>query len=229
MDAFRREYSTQGAKLIGDIKTNIMNSNDAYFSQSQNAYEWASVVQPLLKATTNIGKSEGITKALNKILDDGTAKLSAVQEKLKESSESIKPLKTRITELNSKFTTALDEKKNFFDNKLKEMRAADKKGPKGPFEKELVPHLMAKLEAIKKFYVDLTKTLNDEALNIDNQQSKLRDEIKTIESLKSKIEPVKTTLNSDSGSNDDLKKSAQDLIATSEKYRQRHTEKSNLI
>lgn len=228
MDAFRKEYSTSGAKLIGDIKTNLMNANDAYFSQSQNAYEWSSLVQPLLKATMNIGKSEGITKALNKILDDGLVKLGAAQEKLQQSAESFQPLASGITELNTKFAAAFEEKQKFFDDKLKQMRAADTKGANGPFEKELVPLLLAKKEAIKKFYGDLSQTFNDETRNIDSMKAKLQEEINQIETVNSKIEPVKTVLNADGGSMTDVKKASEDLISASQNYRQRHNEKSNL-
>lgn len=227
MDAFRREYSTNGAKLIGQIKTNTMDALDTYFSQSQNAYEWSSLVQPLLKATMNIGKSEGITKALNKILDDGVAKLGTAQEQLKESVDSFEPLTSGITELNTKIAAAFDEKQKFFDEKLKQMRAADTKGPTGPFEKELVPQLLAKLEAIKKFYGDLAQTFNDETRKMDSTKAKLQEEIVQIEAVKSKIEPLKTVLNAADGSVTDVKKLSQDLISASDKYRQRHSEKSN--
>lgn len=228
MDAFRREYSNAGAKLIGDIKTNMMDSTDAYFSHSQTAYEWASLVQPLAKAAINVGKPEGIVKALNKILDDGEAKLSTIQEKLQTSSDSFEPLASGVADLNAKFATAFDAKKEYFDNRVKEMRAADKKGPTGAFEKELVPLLKAKLQSISKFYADLSQSMNDEVRNIDNQKAKLQDEIKTIENLKSKIEPFKTVLNSESSTKDDLKKPAQELIDVSVKYRERHNEKSHL-
>lgn len=229
MDALRKEYSTSGAQLIGDIKTATMNSNDAYFSQSQNAYEWSSLVQPLLKATMNIGKSEGITNALNKILDDGVVKLGAAQEKLQQIAETFQPLSSGISELNTKLSAAFEEKQKFFDDKLKQMRAADKKGPTGPFEKELVPLLMAKLEAIKKFSGDLMQTFNDETRNIESQKAKLQDEIDQIETVKSKIAPLKTVLNSDASSMTDVKKLSQDMISASEKYRQRRNEKSNMI
>jgi len=229
MDGYRKEYSTNGAKLIGEIKTAIMNANDVYFSESQNAYEWSSVVQPLLKATMHIGKSESITKALNKLLNDGTTKLGNAETKLQQASDSFEPLTSRMSELNTGLAAGFVKQQKTFEDKLKEMRAADKKGPNGPFEKELVPQMNAKLEAIKKFNSDLGQTFNDEMRNIDSTKGKLQEEISNIETVKSKIEPLQTVLNADTGSMTDVKETSQELIAASEKYRERHNAKSHQV
>lgn len=228
LDAFRRNYATKSAKLIGDLKENTMDSIDAYFSESQTVYEWASVVQPLLKAIINIGKSEGVKKALTTVLDTGLTKLNAAQTKLQKSSDTFNALASDLKELNSQFDIDFDEKSIYFENKLKEMRAAHKDDKKGAFEKDLVPLLSAKMEAIKKFHGDLTDRINDAFRSIDTTKAKLHDEIEHIDTLKSKIDPIKTSLNSDSESNDDSKKSVQDLITEAEKYRERHNKKNNL-
>lgn len=229
LDAFRREYATKSAGLTGDIKKTLMDSNDAYFSESQNVYEWASVVQPILKVSIKVSNSDGIKKALTKVLDTGLTKLGAAQEKLEQSSNTFNTLAASLKEVNSQFETEFEKKSKSFDDKLKELRAEHKdekgqKGGKSTFEKDLVPLLNAKMAAIKKFHGDLTQTITEELRNIDSTKAKLSEEIENIVNLKSKIDPIKTSLNSDS----DSKQSAQDLIDTAEKYRERHNKKNQI-
>lgn len=228
LDAFRRDYVIKSAVLFGNIKKNQMDSNDAYFSESQTVYEWASLVQPLLKACLKVGKPEGIQKALTKVLDTGMAKLSTAQENLEKSSNTFTTLLSSLKELILQFDTDFDTKSKFFENKLKEMRASNKGGSKGTFEKDLVPALLKKMEAIKKFHGDLTQKINDDFRNIDSTKAKLREEIEHIGNFKIKIDPMKKSLNSDSESNDDLKKSTEELMAESEKYRERHSKEKTL-
>lgn len=229
LDAFRREYSNKAATLLGDIKTSIMDANDAYFSQRQTTYEWTSLVQTVLKTYLKVKKSEGHKKALIKIFGDGVTKLDTALATYATTSSTFDSFLSRATSMITGLESEFDAKSKAFETKLQEMRAAAKSGsgskkgePKIKFEKDLVPQLLAKMEGMKKFQTDLKMKLNDATRDIDNTKAKLREESDMVGNLKTKIEPVKTFLETQPEANDDFEKSAQDLVAACDKYRERH-------
>lgn len=220
--AFHTDYSTESFELFGDIKTNIMNADDTYFRESQIAYEWASLMRTLLTNLIQVEQSESTRKALNEALDDGTAKLSIDLEKLEEKSQSISSLKSKAQKLKLLLSIQYRKESVHLMAKLKEMREMAEKRPHGMCPINVVPQIVAKMQAIKKSYDDLTQKIDENVQIIDQTKTKLRDEAQSIENLKSKIVPIKMLLNSNSGSPDDLMKSAQDLIVECDKYHARH-------
>lgn len=228
VNVFRREYGTKGAKLIGDVKEKTMDSDDVYFTESQHAYEWASFAIPFLStAHLTVQNSEVHNTVLRKVLNNGLEKLTAAQEQLNNSSISFDLIVSSLTALNSQFEKDFDEKRKFLEVKLKEMRA-NKEGPKHAVEK-LIPLLQEKMESIKVFFNKLTQYINQEFLTIDSTKAKLKEEIERIDRMKTKIEPVKASLNMDPESKDAVTKSAQILIDECEKYRKRHNNKTDLL
>lgn len=84
------------------------------------------------------------------------------------------------------------------------------------------------LRADLKFTENATKKLNEDIRKIDQAKAKLQTEINNIDKLKLKIYPIKALMNSDSEV-DELKRSAQELVAECEKYRERHNLNKNLV
>lgn len=197
--------------------------------KSLSSYEWASVVQPLLETYLNVSKEDGTTQALNEKLDDGVALLNANQEKLKESLQSFVPLTSRIRNLKSQFDTGFDKSQNVLSHKITDFFAVHKDQPVDAQNEDLGLQMLVKLFDFKQFGEDLELTIQGVTRNIEETKAKLQEEIGKIENLKSKIDPLKTALNSDSASNDDVTTSAQNLIAECKKYRERHVNKMAII
>lgn len=226
MNAFRKEYAAKSSILYGEIKTATMNANDEFFMESQSTYEWVSVLKPLLEAYLKISRAESTKKALIEKLAEGLTTLTANQATLDESLQTLDPLTYRKTALKSEFNIRFDKNRRFLVAKLQALLAKDKEQPLDPLEKDLLQRLMRKMQGIKQFGLDLTYRINEVAHDIESIETKLQDEIETIENVKEKIEPLKAILDSDtesdSKSNDYLTTSAQDLIAECKKYREKH-------
>lgn len=231
MNAFREVYATESYILYGDIKTKIVDSDDAYFMKSQNTYEWASMIQPLLDTYLNISRAEGTKQALIGKLDEGIEKLNANQEKLEKISQSFDALTSKTQNLKSQYNIRFDKNRRLLTYNLKGVLADGKETPMDPLEKDLLRQLSIKMKGIKQFSRDLEFRMAEVIGNIHDAKARLQDEIEDIENLKSKIEPLKTVLNSDLDleSNGDLKTSAQDLITECKKNRERFNEKTKLI
>lgn len=197
--------------------------------KSLSSYEWASVAQPLLETYLNVSKEEGTTQALNEKLDVGVALLNANQEKLKESLQSFVPLTSRIRNLKSQFNIGFDENQNALLHKIQDLLANHKDQPMDAQEDDLGLQMLLEFFGFKQFGEDLELTINGVTRNIEETKAKLQEEIGKIENLKSKIDPLKTALNSDPASNDDVTTSAQNLIAECKKYRERHINKMAII
>lgn len=221
--SFRADYSAKSCKLFGDIKTSIMNAEDMYYSESQDAYEWASVTKSLLAALTKVLQTEATKKALNKILDDGVRKLGTDLASLAQKAECIKTLKLRSTEMQTSI-----------NNKVKAIAANAKtlqdisNAATFRFYQRGVMQQQNQLRADLKFTENATKKLNEDIRKIDQAKAKLQTEIDNIDKLKLKIDPIKALMNSDSEV-DELKRSAQELVAECEKYRERHNLNKNLV
>lgn len=227
MNEFRKEFIADAPILFGDIKTSLMDSNDVYFMESQYAYEWATLVQPFLDVYLDVEKSASTKPALHKILDAGVEKLGRNQKKLEESLRSMDSMSEKIIKLRSKFNIRFDENRRLVIFKLRGYRAEDKGGPNGPLEKKLVPAIAEKMQAIKQFGSDAMRKIEQDILDIGDQQTKLMDEMQNIVNLKTAIYPILTMMDSDfdPGTNNELKTYAQDLLAESKKYCQRHNDK----
>lgn len=228
MNAFRKEYSLKSSVLYGDIKTGTMNANDAYFMNTQSTYEWVSVVKPLLEAYFNTSRAEGTKNAIRGKLAEGLKTLAANQAKLGESLHSLDPLTNRKNELRSHFNVQFDANRRSLLVELKELLAKGKEEPLDRLEKDLLQQLKGKMEGIKQYGIDLTYRMDEVARDIKSIETKLQNEIETIENLIEKIEPLKGILDSDAEAESDKKFDdyltayAPDLIAACEEYRQRH-------
>lgn len=168
-----------------------------------------------------VQKSEGANRALNKALDDGTAKLSTDLARLAEKVQCIDATKAKTILLKSKLDIHFDQERKASLAKLKEMQEMAKRRPIGlaPIT-GLTSQFAEKMRAKQKFYEHVSHKLDENIRSIESRKAKLQDEIENIDRLKSKIDPTKTLLNSDSEPVDDLKKSAQDLIDECDKYRE---------
>lgn len=227
MENFREDFSTRGFKMFGDIKTDMMNSDDTHFSESQTAFETATLMRTLLTALTRVQRSDGTKTALNKVLDDGAAKLSTDLAKLQESVQKMESVKTKTKALLTELDLQYDVENKASMEKWNKMREISKTKSTSVEQRDMMQQLLEKMRAIKRLHDEVAKKLNENMQSIDGKKAKLQDEIQNIDDLKAKIDPFKTILNSDSSSDEEFKESAQELIAECDDYRERYNQNSN--
>lgn len=222
LDDVRNNYFTDSILVIGEIKTHMNNSNDVYFTTSQNVLEWIDLMQPLLSIHSIAKKPGAHRKILDKALDDGITKLSFAQQELDKISMSFNPLVSNFVALNAQYDDEFDKKQKCFQSKLKILRAASANGPIDTIEKELIPKILEKIESYRMFRSDLRKKIQQQFHNIDGMKAKLREEIQYLGDLKVKIEPVISLMNMDPIIQNDVEKNVKVLIADCNKYRKTH-------
>ena len=246
LDKYRKDYSIESATLIGGIKTTMMNGMDAYFSASQNVYEWAGVATPLLNIYIKLFNQHTEEKAqtqrtlLLKVLDDSIAKMTEARKELERSSACFNEAGGQLESLNIRFDAEFDEKSEFVKTKIFQVKmSAYTSGAlfgtpgvllvKFYVLKKLIPPLMKKLKSIEKFYKDTKTKVDNAAENIEKIKATLKTEIKHIGDLKVQTENTKSYINVDEipEMRDDVIKSVQSLITHCDAYRKRHNGKTD--
>lgn len=128
LDRFRKDYSTESAALIGQIKTLMLNGIDAYHAASQSVYEWTGLAVKLLQAyiklfgTYNEINAGAQRQMLLQVLDSGIKKLADSQEELKKSSASFNGVAGKLVELNTRFEYEFTEQSEFVQTKITQIR-----------------------------------------------------------------------------------------------------------
>lgn len=242
LDKFRQDYSQEAANLIGNTKTLMMDGMDAYFRATQSVYEWCGLAVPLLKAykklyegAMNQGKFTAQRTLLLKVLDDGIAKMEKAQDELAASSKSFNDSAGKLTSLKRRLQTDFDEKSEYFQHQVSELRKKAYIGAAfaGPFglaiaagvvEGKYIPELKAKMKNIQKFYDELQSTVAKSFVDIDETKAKLKEEIRIIGDLKTQTEETRTFIGLDD--TPELKstiiESVDSLIKKCTDYRTRH-------
>lgn len=251
LDRFRNDYSLQSALLISEIRTLMLHGMDAYYSASQNVYEWAGLAANYLALYIKLFDhysmegAESQKQLLIDMLSDGVEKMSAAQDELARSSLSFNDIFGKLTVLLVRFEREFDEKSVFFQSKVNKLRTISK-GAKiigaipGLFgltarhfraylERNYTEVLVAKLESITQFYDDLKEKVRQAFRDIYTTKSILNEEIERIGELKIQTQQTQTFIGLDGLAEirDIAIEHAQRLIEKCEDYRQSHINETN--
>lgn len=248
LDKFRGNYSIESAALIGDIKTLMMDGMDSYFSASQSVYEWSGTVIPHLTTYIKLfdSYSAGIAETQKKlfvdVLNEGEKRMTDAQNDLGKSSSSFNSVAGKLSALHGRFAVEFDEKSEYFQTKMSEIRLKGYVGgawfgpiglgvAAGVIEGKLIPDIKANMGKIETFYETLNGKMQQAYQDIESTKKTLKSEIQQIGNLKVKTKNTNTYVGMDQVP--DLRemviKSAQDLIDQCEEYRKRHIHKSDLV
>lgn len=219
-----------------------------YSSASQNIYEWAGTVQPLLKVYIKLfdkhteEKAQTQRKLMLKVLDEGIEKMTAARKDLEKSSRSFNDAGGKLEDLQIRFNAEFDEKSEFIQSKILKVKIGAYTGGAlfgipglliahyfavGNF----VPKLLEKLDGIEKFYKELKTKVQTGSEQIDNIKSTLKKEVQHITDLKVQTENTKSYVNTDDipEVRDEVIESVKQLITHCDAYRTRHNAKSDLV
>lgn len=225
-----------------------MNGIDAYFTASQNVYEWTGLVVPLLRVYIqlfkgyNQAKSDGQKKLLLQVLEDGVERMNAAQEELGKSSSAFNSAAGKLTALHSRFAIEFDEKSEYFQSIITKIRIGGYAGgavfgivgiaiAAGVIEGKFVPELKAKMKSIEEFYETLNGKVEQAFRDIDATKKTLHSEIQSIGELKVKTKETHAFINVDDipDLRDIVIQSMEGLIEKCMEYRTRHINKTDLV
>lgn len=248
LDRFQKDYSTESALLISEIKTIMMNGMDEYFAASQDVYEFAGTIATHLKLYIKLFNGHNARQAyaqknlLLEIFDTGLEKLKSAQERLGKSSESFNIVFGQLSTLRKRFEDEFDLHSKFFKAKMKVIKKVSRLfglsifGLAGYFlgaefgDQKYVRKLKQELRKIEMFYYYLHLKIADAFTNIDGTKKILQTEIHHISDLKVQIEETQTFVDLDyvPDLRDKAISAAQILITKCMEYRKRHIEKTEL-
>lgn len=230
LDQSGSEFSKQSTDWVGRIKTQLLNTIDAYDSVTQSIYEMCGSVTSTLSRYVqlfNVPNPATMTTQKNLListLDNGIRHLKQAQKELVHTLSALKTASDEFKSLLSQLKIDYSENSDFFKNRLNKI-VAEKSGfwsffKKKQIEKEAIAELKAKTKPIETFYTDANVIVQQALENLDQTSVKLNENLKTVEQQKTQL----STSNADdaSGSRDAIIQSAQALIAKCHEYSQRH-------
>lgn len=219
LEKYRKDFSSENALFIGEIKTYMMDGIDAHFQASQYIYEWLSLVVSHLKLYIALFNGHDARKAVTQkrllidMLDSGLTQVRAAQSKLGNSSSSFNSAGERLIELRSE------------DWQKKEKLVSTLKWS----NEKYVHSVLGEMSVITNFFDKLDKNIKKATQNMVDAKKELREKIQSISDL---IEQTQEALPFVSLAErldlrDMIIQSAQNLIEKCEEYQVRHTEKTH--
>lgn len=253
LDKFRKDYSIESALLIGETKTLMMAGMDAYFSASQDVYEFAGLAATHLKLYIklfnhyNSRSAEAQKDLLLQVLGNGVTKMTAALDQLHKSSASFNIAFGKLSTLRKRFESEFVEKSEFFESKLALIRKISTVANTAGqilnifgiplcaatclVEREVIPLLLKKMESIRKFYETLKDKVHESFANIHKTKSILSNEIAHISDLQIQTKQTEAFVSLDTlpEIRDTAIEYAQALIVKCQEYRKRHINKTDLL
>lgn len=191
-DKFNKLYSSTSAPLVGTIKTNLLNSIDAYFHAKRHISEWCSLIMPILKVHVKLFTAHSSSKAqtqnrlLQTVLKDGIERSKVSQSELSLISKNFNQLIQTLIPLFQQFEMDYDEKNKFFQTKLFSLtHNANSTHPNqnGVDKKQAIIELKEQLEKVSKFYRILRSKINRASQNVNEMETELKTQIQHFEQL----------------------------------------------
>jgi len=249
LEKFKDDYSEKAGKLVGEIKTLMMDARDSYQMSVQSVFEWCSLTTKLLPIYIKLLDSKNPTDAdlasqksiILKVLGDGVEKMKKAQSVLATCSSSFNNAAGQLVTLHSQLTADFDGKSAYVQAQIDKMKTAlivaKVAAIFGVFgliiavtahttvEGDLIPQMNKKFEEIQKFYKELTDTIAKSSAEIDTTKITLVKEIAIIGELKVQTEETKFFV-----ADDNLRSlvagSAKKLMVQCESYMKRHRQEN---
>lgn len=239
LDAYRKDYSTESAWMLRDIRSLMDNGIDSYYHASKYILEWCDTAIPLLTSYVDLFRNDHtVEKAhtqkdlLVEVLAKGIKEMSSAQEEILEGSNSFNRAVGQLTRLNSRIQLEFDEKSVYYQSTINNVRIGAYSGTGffGLFslgvtaafvELKFIPEVKAKMAKIQKSYDKLTLKVDQALRDVQITKHKLNREVLEIGDLKSETESTKTFVDLDflPDLRDTLIESGQSLIDKCKEYR----------
>lgn len=243
LDTSAAEYSYRSADLVGNIKTHLLNTIDAYDGVTQNIYEWCGLSTSLLTTYAklfndgNTSKQTAQKTLVVKVLENGMKQMEKAQRNLDVCTTNLNKTSEYLTSLGTQLYNESDENSEYFRHKMGHIKresheaAAEISGPSGAtgiastlIEEKLTREFKERLNSIREFHENLKVTVDQAFVGIEQTEEKLNDKLQKISELKSRVAETKTYALIDNVAElcNSLIESTQILIAKCNEYRNKH-------
>jgi hemolysin E len=247
IERFKSDYSNEAADLVGQAKTLLLDSQDAYFNSTQCIYKWCGITLNLvpiyiknLDAGTNLDAQRAILK---QVITIGIKNIEDSIKNLNKSSESFNQLTGKLTSLGVRLDSDFDTKSAYFNSRIDDLRKKAYGGAAagailGPFgliisysiasgvlEGKLIPELKKQLEGVKKFFEELNKKVENTKSNIGGAKETIKDEIQSISDLETTSRTIDSLVEFDTSLKDEMITLCNRLIDQCNAYQKRHGRK----
>lgn len=241
LDEYKSEYSHRSRELVGEIKALMWKGINAYYLASKYIFKWTDAAIPLLTTYVALFNNHTVQKAytqkdlLVEVLNSGEREMKAAQQAISDSSINFNRATGELTTLNSRFQNEFNEKSEYFQSKINDIRIGvyvglSILGPLGigigaaVIESKYIPELKVLMAETEDFYDHLKAKVDQAFHDIENTKHKLNIEIAEIGELKIKTKETKTFIDLDDipELRDTLRESAQNLIDSCNEYRRKH-------
>lgn len=244
LDKYKDDYSKESGKLVGEVKTLIMNAKDSYHESVQTVFEWCSLTSKLLPVYNSLLKNptdadiQSQKNIILKILDDGSTKMRNAQNVLAKCSVSFNDAAGRLVALRAQLHSDFDTQSTYYQvqvDKLHKQSAIT--GGIGlitgvfgliiaiknivDIETKMIPEMRKKFGQIEEYYKNLNGTIDKAGKDIDDTKDKLKEEIEVIGKLKVQTEETRFYV-ADDNLRPLVEESANNLIARCNEYMKRH-------
>jgi len=245
-DRYKNDYSNAAGALVGEIKALLLNAKDAYFTSSQEIYEWCGLAIPILHAYNNLlTNSDPVAISSRKnlivqVLNQGITKMTAAQAKLDAASLAFNGASTKVIALRAQLKNDFSEAGAYYQSQVEKMRreaygTAATGIFAGPFgliitysiaagvvEGKLIPELQAKLEEVRNYFNTVDTLLVSSDADMAKSKETLKKEINVITDLKVSAEKTLTFAKLESAHADTIKQHTNELINKCINYQQTH-------
>lgn len=233
-DKYTNDYSGKVAGMVGSIKTNILNSIDAYYEASRHVSEWSSLSSPLLKAHAQLfsdysaSKSQTQNRLLQKILGDGVQRMKTAQNELEKISNNFNAADGTLTALFKQLELDYDEDSDFFQTKLFHVRPTtntrkltDKFGRD---VRKAIAELKERFSKVSKFYINIRTLVKQASLDMTDIEIAMKAQIRDFKELKKQSDILTDFVSvvDDREHFNSIVKSTGNLIVKCNEYTQTH-------
>lgn len=248
IDRYKEDYSQKSSVLVGQVKTLLLNAQDAYYSSTQKIYQWCGLTRNLLpvyiSALDDPSKIETQKAIIVKVLDDGILQMDRSILELEKCSLSFNSMSGKLTELDTQLKNDADVKSEYFNHQVDKLRKQAYGGAAaglvlGPFgliisysiaagvlEGKLIPELKKKLEEVKKFFENLRAQVASSNTDIDKAKKEIKEEVARIGELKIEAETTRVLVDIGAALRDEIKKAAIKLLEQCQSYQKKHGQKA---
>lgn len=192
------EFSRQNADLLGQIKTNLLNAIDYYYSASQSVYEFSSYAPPTLQRFIQFfDKSDPTTVANQRklivlILENALKHLAKGQKDYGDISSALNLADKDLQKLLAQLRIDYTPNSPYFKSRVKRIIDSQPSGffaPK-PDKAKIVAELLAKFKPILEFYEKLAANIQREDELLNKSSSQISQEVQLVGERKQQIQAL---------------------------------------
>jgi hemolysin E len=211
------QYSSEAAKLVGDVQTLFLDAKDDYNASVESVVRWCRTSSTLLaqylvlfEKITDPGIAVAQKILIVKVLSEGHDAMEKATESLQKSSGSFNDAYGKLTTLQKQLELDFDKESEFFNNAVDKVRTEAYAGAAagailgpiglaisysiaaGVVEGKLIPELEKAFEETKTYFQNLTTDLEDTLKKIEEAKANIVAEIKVIGKISSQIDTTTT-------------------------------------